>query len=75
MTSLEHIVNVALRMELRVEGKKQALERDSRTTDKCKATMTRKKVLQMRKPTTLPPYVEGTGTTETPFKVRPAVPR
>lgn len=37
MTTSEHIVNVALRMKLRVEGERQALERETLTMRKCKA--------------------------------------
>jgi hypothetical protein len=37
MTPSEHIVNVALRMKLRVEGERQAVERETATLRKCKA--------------------------------------
>lgn len=37
MTPSEHIVNVALRMRLRVEGEKEALQRETQTMRKCKA--------------------------------------
>jgi hypothetical protein len=37
MTPSEHIVNVALRMKLRVEGERQAVERETAALRKCKA--------------------------------------
>lgn len=36
MTPSEHIVNVALRMKMRVEGERQAVQRETVTIRKCK---------------------------------------